>query len=96
MRQREIAWSDMVPGLDVVLQNKEPRGAGVGGTVESVGPIAVQIVSGTAQVRRVIWKVEIAEVCVEEFLAPEECLNWDPDPPATNARARSTTAIPAG
>lgn len=79
MRQREIAWLDMTPGLDVVLQYKEPRGAGVGGTVEWVGPIAVKLCSGTANVRRVIWKREIHQVCVEEYLDADECLNYGAD-----------------
>lgn len=79
MRQREIEWTEAVPGLDVILQFKEPPGCGQGGTVEWCNGVAIRIRSGTAGIVHTYWKAEIAEVCVEEYLDADECLNYDPD-----------------
>ena len=79
MRQRTIPWTDAVPGLDVVLQFKEPPGCGHGGTVEWCNGVAIRLRCGENKVAHTYWKTEIDHVTVEEYLDADECLNYGAD-----------------
>lgn len=74
MRYREIDWSEMRTGMEVTVCYAPHSGCG--GTVDFVNEHAVWMTSGTAQIKRCLYRRNYPIVEVEEPLNADECLDY--------------------
>ena len=78
MRYQYLSWDEVEPGQDLTVWWKEPNGAGQGGIVRKVGPIALSLDLPLGDTLTV-WKSQVDELSIEVAIPLDECIEYDPD-----------------